>query len=94
MGKLLEMGLTKLENGDYVLAKEVKVEEMGEFFRIGHLLLPRFTVYAVMFTTLLAYFLFEVRVEGPEGIWASVSLLLGSAITWFETWRAWRRLPQ
>lgn len=94
LDKLLEMGLAVTNNGEYRLVKEVEVPEIGEFFRIGSCLLPRFLVYAVMFTTLLLYFVLQVPFESVEGVYALISLSLAAAVLWFETWSAWKKLPQ
>jgi len=96
LDKLVDLGLaTKDETGNYILAKEVKIEALEQFLKIGTYIIPRFVLYSMMLTILFAYF---VIVAGTEpisrlSVWAYVFAITGLAITWYETIRAWRRSP-
>jgi predicted DNA-binding transcriptional regulator len=93
LDKLVNMGLaTRDETGSYFLAKEIKIEALEQFLKIGTYLIPRFVLYSVMLTFLFIYFLIAVGgVISTISIWAYIFALAGLSITWYETVRAWRR---
>jgi hypothetical protein len=95
LDKLVDMGLaTKDETGNYFLAKEIKIEAMEQFLKIGTYLIPRFVLYSVMLTFLFVYFVFAVGgIVSSISIWGYIFAVAGMAITWYETIRAWRRSP-
>ena len=91
--KLEELGLVKSEHGDYRLVKEVKVGILKDFMKFGTLMLPRYTLYAAMFTTLLALYLFQFREISFYSLSGLIFVLLSTAIFWYETLRLWRMKP-
>ena len=95
LDKLVSLGLaTKDETGNYFLAKEIKIEALEQFLKIGTYLIPRFVLYSVMLTFLFIYFIFTVGgTVSSISIWGYVFALAGLSITWYETIRAWRRSP-
>ena len=95
LDKLVELGLAqKDELGNYVLAKEVKIEALEQFLKIGTYIIPRFVLYSMMLTILFSYFLVFERVEiSTVSVWAYIFAVVGLVITWYETIRAWRRTP-
>ena len=95
LDKLVDLGLaTKDDTGNYFLAKEIKIEALEQFLKIGSFLIPRFVLYSVMLTMLFVYFVFEVgHVISSVSVWAYIFALAGLVITWYETMRAWRRTP-
>ena len=95
LDKLVELGLaTRDEVGNYFLAKEIKIEALEQFLKIGTYLIPRFVLYSVMLTILFAYFVVAVgEVISSVSVWAYIFALAGLVITWYETVRAWRRSP-
>src|SRR5271157_3741604 len=96
LSKLVEMGLLREEGGEYEIMKEVKVDVMRDFLRVGTLLVPRFVFYASFFTVFAAYFIVQgVAVMGSEplAVWPAALLGLASAAFWFEAVKAWRSAP-
>ena len=91
--KLEELGLVKNERGDYHLIKEVKVGFLKQFMKFGAFMLPRYTLYATMFTTLLIFYISKFREVGFYSVSALVFVLLGTAIFWYETLRVWSQKP-
>jgi len=91
--KLVHLGLAQPQSGVYHLVKEVKVDVLREFIKLGSYLLPRFLVYAVMFTVLLAYFLLQLSDLNFYSFWALIFATLSVCILWYETVAAWRRMP-
>jgi hypothetical protein len=91
----VELGLAqKDELGNYVLAKEVKIEALEQFLKIGTYIIPRFVLYSMMLTILFLYFLAFTRVQiSQASVWAYIFGVVGLIITWYETVRAWRRSP-
>lgn len=93
LDKLKDLGLVAKESGEYRLVKEVKVDILKQFMKVGRVFVPRFTLYAVLFTLLTIYYALNVvRVE----FFTFFGLLfggLGAAIFWFETVKTWRQRP-
>src|SRR5579872_1166704 len=58
LDKLVDLGLaTRDEAGNYILAREVKIEALEQFLKIGTYIVPRFILYSVMLTILFGYFI-------------------------------------
>jgi len=94
LDKLAELGLVeKKPTGEYHLVKAVNVGVLKQFVRFGTFVLPRYFLYATMFTTLLIFFLTQFRQVNFYSVFAFVFGLLGTCILWYETARAWSQKP-
>lgn len=93
LNKLAELGLVEERNGEYHLIHEVQVGVLKQFARFGSVMLPRYVLYAVMFTTLFIYFITQIREANFYSVFAFIFGLLGSVIFWYETARVWRQRP-
>lgn len=95
LDKLVDLGLaTKDESGNYLLAREVKIEALEQFLKIGSYIIPRFILYSVMLTILFSYFIVASGIGISRiSVWAYIFAIAGLIITWYETIRAWRRTP-
>lgn len=93
LAKLEELGLVEKTNGEYHLKKEVRVGVLKQFTKLGTFMLPRYTLYAVMLTTLLLFYLTQLREVNFYSVFALIFALLGTAILWYETLRVWRQKP-
>lgn len=92
LDKLIRMGLIeKDEYGEYRVVKSVNVNVLQAFTQIGKLLVPRFTFYAVFFTTLLLGYL--VIFHSDLNSFALAFGIFACLFGWFETIRTWRRRP-
>ena len=95
--KLVSLGLAKREDmtGEYVLVKEVKVETLEQFLKIGAYIVPRLLLYAVMLTVVIAYFTVFVSgfVINGNTLWTFVVGGFALFVLWYETVKAWRNLP-
>ena len=92
LDKLTRMRLIeKDEYGEYKLVRNFGVNVMQAFTQIGKLLVPRFTFYAVFFTTLLLGYL--VLFHSNLNPIALAFGIFASLFAWFETIRTWRRRP-
>ena len=60
LDKLKDLGLVAKESGEYRLVKEVKVDILKQFMHVGRVFVPRFSLYAVLFTVLLIYYTLNV----------------------------------
>jgi DNA-binding transcriptional ArsR family regulator len=90
--KLERMGLVEKDQyGEYVLVKDVDVSVLQAFSHIGRLLVPRFTFYAMFFTTLLLGYLLIYL--GNANVFAVIFGIAGCAFAWYETVRTWRKRP-
>ncbi len=96
LNKLRELGLVSEVNGEYEVVREVKVDVMRDFLRLGTLIVPRFVFYAVVFTVFAAYLTFAgypYYELVPVLAWFTVLLLGAAAAFWYEAARAWRSVP-
>jgi len=91
--KLEELGLVKEERGEYRLTRDVKVGVLKQFTKIGGFMLPRYVLYATMFTTLLAFYLSQLREVNFYSLFGLIFGGLGTGILWYETLRVWRQRP-
>jgi len=64
-----------IERGDYRLLVDVRVGVLKQFIKLGTFLLPRYVLYATMFTTLLAYLVANL---GEPTFYSYFALLLGT----------------
>jgi len=93
LNKLREMGLVSHEGGDYRLLVEVRVGVLKQFIKLGAFLLPRYVLYATLFTTLLAFLILNFGELTFYSAFALVLGVLGTGIFWYETVRVWRQRP-
>ncbi len=93
LNKLADMKLVVKERGDYRLVREVRVGVLKQFIKLGTFLLPRYVLYATMFTTLLIYLIVNLRQFTFYSAFALVLGVLGAVIFWYETFRVWRQRP-
>jgi len=91
--KLEDLGLVREGKGEYHLVREVRVGVLKQFTRLGTLMLPRYLLYATMFTTLLVYFLLQFREVNLYSVFALVFGFLATGILWFETVTVWHQKP-
>ena len=96
LNKLKDLGLVSENNGEYEISKEVKVDVMRDFLRVGTLIVPRFIFYAVFisvfagYLTFVAYPYFQLV---PILEWFSGALIFSAGAFWYEAQRAWRSAP-
>ena len=93
LNKLVDLGLLTKERGDYKLVREVKVGVLKQFIKIGTLMLPRYVLYATLFTTLLLFFVSQLREINFYSTFALIFGVLGTAILWYETIRVLKQKP-
>jgi hypothetical protein len=93
LNKLRELGLVIHEGGDYRLIVEVRVGVLKQFIKMGTFLLPRYVMYATLFTTLLAYLILNFKESTFFSIFALILGILGTVIFWYETVRVWKQRP-
>ena len=91
--KLAELGLVKKIRGEYHLVKVVNVGVLKQFMKIGTFVLPRYTLYATLFTTLLLFYLSQLREINFYSLFALLFGALATGIMWYETVKIWREKP-
>ena len=91
--KLEELGLVEKTNGEYHLKKEVRVGALKQFTKLGSFMLPRYSFYAALLTTLLVFYLTQVREINFYSLFGLIFGLLSTGILWYETLRVWRQKP-
>ena len=93
LNKLEELGLIVNERGEYRLIKEVKVGILEQFIKLGMFRLPRYVLYATMFTTLLIFFVSQLHEINFYSVFALIFGVLATGILWYETIRVWHQKP-
>jgi len=91
--KLVELGLVQKAQGEYRLIRVVNVGVLKQFVKLGAIVLPRYTLYATMFTTLLIFYLTQLRDVNFYSIFALIFGILATGILWYETFRTWLQKP-
>lgn len=93
LDKLVDLGLVEKKHGEYRLLRKVDVGILRQFVKLGRLVLPRYVLYAMLFSTFLVFYSTQVRAFNFYSVFALIFGLLGSGITWYETYRIWRQKP-
>ena len=93
LNKLVELELVVNVRGDYRLVREVKVGVLKQFIKLGTFLLPRYVLYATMFTMLLIFFLTQLKELSFYSSFALMLAVLSTVILWYETIRVWMQKP-
>lgn len=93
LDKLVELGLVQKVRGEYHLVRVVNVGVLKQFVRLGIFFLPRYALYAALFTTLLLFYASQFRQVNFYSVFALIFGILGTGILWYETVRAWRQKP-
>ena len=93
--KLRELGLLEKDStGEYHLIEQVKVGVLQNFVGVLGFLLPRYLFYSTMFTVMLLLYPVLYNPDlSVHNIMAFVFGVSAVAISWSETWRAWRLRP-
>lgn len=91
--KLEELGLVREERGDYRVLRMVKVGILEQFIKLGTFMLPRYVFYATLFTTLLIFFISQLKELNFYSVFGLIFGILGTSILWYETIRVWRQKP-
>ena len=93
--KLRELSLLEKDStGEYHLIEQVKVGVLQNFVGVLRFLLPRYLFYSTMFTVMLLLYPVLYRPDlSVHNIMAFVFGVSAVAISWSETWRAWRLRP-
>ncbi len=93
LNKLTELKLVENVRGDYKLIREVRVGVLKQFIKLGTFLLPRYFLYATMFTTLLMFLLTQMNEFTFYSTFALILGVLGTVIFWYETISVWKQKP-
>jgi len=90
--KLRELGVVEKDTGgEYSLKQQIQVGSLKSFLKIGHLILPRYLVYAAFLTTAVVVYCVEAFLQTgsvePAGV---VFGAVGAGISWYECLRMWK----
>lgn len=93
LNKLVDFGLAVNDRGDYRLLREVKVGVLKQYIKLGGFLLPRYVLYASMFSTFLVYLVLRFDEVSFYSVYGLVVSLLAAGVSWFEAFRMWQQKP-
>ncbi len=91
--KLEELGLVEKTNGEYHLKKEIRIGTLKQFTKLGSFMMPRYSFYATLLTTLLVFYLTQFREINFYSVFGLILGVLSTSILWYETIRVWRQRP-
>ncbi len=91
--KLEELGLVEKTNGEYHLKKEIRIGTLKQFTKFGSFMMPRYSFYAALLTTLLVFYLTQFREINFYSVFGLILGVLSTGILWYETLRVWRQRP-
>jgi hypothetical protein len=91
--KLEELGLVEKTNGEYHLKKEIRIGTLKQFTKLGSFMMPRYSFYAALLTTLLVFYLTQFREINFYSVFGLILGTLSTGILWYETLRVWRQKP-
>ena len=95
--KLVSLGLARRDDvsGEYFILKEVKVETLQQFLKVGSFIIPRLLLYAVTLTVILGYYVIFISglVLNGYNLWTFLIGGFGLVVLWYETFKAWRNSP-
>ena len=87
------------ENEKYYVKEEIKSGILGYYFRLGHRVIPRFTLYLIVFIICLLFFVGFLISRGDSYIldpsnWIFLFILVfGTIIFMYESLKIWRMKP-
>lgn len=93
LNKLVDFGLAVNDRGDYRLVREVKVGVLKQYIKLGGFLLPRYVLYASMFSTFLVYLVLRFDEVSFYSVYGLVVSLLAAGVSWFEAVKIWQQKP-
>ncbi len=95
LNKLTELNLVENVYGDYKLISDIKVGVLRQFITFGGIMLPRYLFYAVLMTTMLVTYLFQLPAIPTRDTYTALIMgLVPNIILWYETIKIWRDRPQ
>jgi hypothetical protein len=94
LDKLVDLGLVQKVSGEYNLLKIVNIGMLKQFMKIGTVLFPRYVLYATMFTSLLVFYLLQMKEITFYSVFGIIFGLLSTIIFWYETSRIWLSKPR
>lgn len=101
INKLMKAGIVdqNKENEKYYVKEEIKTGFLGLYIRLGYRMIPRFTLYLIIYLTGIVIFLIVAIVEGDLFILKPINLILlfyiilGIIIFIYESMRIMKTKP-
>ena len=95
LNKLTELNLVENNYGDYKLVSDIKIGVLKQFITFGGIMLPRYLFYAVLMTTMLVTYLFQLPAIPTRDTYTALIMgIVPNIILWYETNKIWRDRPQ
>ncbi|MHA2238755.1 MAG: hypothetical protein ACXAB2_10365, partial [Candidatus Hodarchaeales archaeon] len=83
----------------YFVKEEIKSGILGYYFRLGYRVVPRFTLYLLIYLFgLTGYFFFVIErgdtyIQDPSSILLLLLILFGISVFIYESLNIWRKKP-
>jgi len=101
VAKLLDVGIISKDNlgGKYSINKEIKIGVLKFFIRIGNRMVPRLSLYLIIYILGFTMFLFLALIQGekfvinPLSLFLLFFLIVGIIIFVIESYKIWKLNP-
>ena len=94
LDKLLDLGLVEKNSGEYKIKEIIDVGVLKQFMKWKGIVIPRHVTYATLISTLLIFFLTQLRNINFYSLFALIFGSLSTAIFWYESIRVWQSRPK
>ena len=93
LNKLTEIGyVTQDKLGSYVASKDVLGDVVAGYSKLGTVIVPQLSFFAILFSILIAFFSFEAWYLPSFTSYLIIVSVAAAMSLWYETFRLWRRL--
>ena len=101
LDKLVKAGIISKndEDGKYYVKEGIKNGVLGFYFRLGHFMIPRYSLYLAVTILVVIGYIFLARIYGDELITNPMSLLFlffiifCTSVFIYESMKIWKRKP-
>ena len=101
LDKLMKAGIISKndEDGKYYVKEGIKNGVLGFYFRLGHFMIPRYSLYLAVTILVVIGYIFLARIYGDELITNPMSLLFlffiifCTSVFIYESMKIWKRKP-
>ena len=93
LNKLTEIGyITQDKPGTYIASKDVLGDVVVGYTKLGTVIVPQLSFFAILFSILIGFFSFEAWFVPSFTSYFEVVSVAAVVVLWYETFRLWRKL--
>ena len=94
LSRLVQSGVvSRTEDGRYIVVKDISADLLDGYVKFGRRIIPQFLVLTLIFTAILAYYVYLVwRLPLDTDDIVTIVYSLSIIVLWYQTIKIWRRL--